>query len=59
MGSLGVELAKVVPAEAGIGNAFVVVIVDMLMLDDAWELGLLQFTPSQQANLLQLLHTLH
>lgn len=57
--SLGVELAEVVPAEAGIGHPLVVVIVDVLMLDDAWELGLLQLAASQQPDLLQFLHTLH
>lgn len=59
MESLGVELAEVVPAEARISHRHVVVIVDVFVLDDAWELGLLQFTASQQSDLLQFLHPLH
>lgn len=57
--SLGVELSEVVPAEAGIGHPLVVVIVDVLVPDDARELGLLQLAASQQSDLLQFLHALH
>lgn len=47
MESLGVELAEVVPTEAGIGHPLMVVIVNVLVPDYAWEFSLLQLTASQ------------
>ena len=56
--SLGVELSQIVSAEAGVRHSLVVVIVDVLVTDDAWELCLLQVASSQKADLLQFLHAL-
>jgi len=57
--SLGVELSQVVSAEAGVCHSLVVIIVDVLVSDDAGELGLLQLSSCEEPNLLQLLHALH
>jgi hypothetical protein len=40
--SLEVVLAKLVSAEAWVGYSLVVVVVDMVVFDDSWELGLVQ-----------------
>lgn len=52
MGSLGIELAQVVSAEARISHALVVIVVDMLVPNDAWELRFLKVASSQQSNFL-------
>jgi hypothetical protein len=55
-GSLGVEPSQEVPAEAGVGGALVVVVVDVVELAHPRELHLLQVLADQQVHPLQLEH---
>lgn len=40
--SLGKKLALMVSAVAWVGDSFVIVVVDVLVSDDSWELDLIQ-----------------
>ena len=53
-GSLEVMLSKLVPAVSGVGSRQVVVVVYVLVLDNARELGLAKFFVLQQVHPLQI-----
>lgn len=55
--SFVVELAELVPAEARVRYSFVVVVVDVVVANHSWELGLIQLLTAQKVHLLQLAHS--
>jgi hypothetical protein len=55
--SFVIELAELVPAEARVRYSFVVVVVDVVVANHSWELGLIQLFAAQKVHLLQLAHS--
>jgi len=57
--SLGKKLALMVSAVAWVGDSFVIVVVDVLVSDDSWELDLIQLFGWEETHFLQFTHSLH
>ena len=52
-------LSKLISAVSRVGYTFVVIVVDVLVLDDTRELGAAEFLVLQEIHLLQLRHTVN